>query len=49
MNGFKIHPKFELDARLIELRDGVLEVGLFLVVSTNWLITASLDELVRQE
>jgi hypothetical protein len=46
MNGFKIHPKFELDARLIELREGVLEVGLFLVVSTNWLITASLDELV---
>ena len=46
INGFKIHPKFELDARLIELREGVLEGWLFLVVSTNWLITASLDELV---
>jgi len=46
VGGFKIHPKFELDARLIELREGSLEVGLFLVVSTNWLITASLDELI---
>ena len=46
VGGFKIFPKFELDARLIELREGALEVGLFLVVSTSWLITASLDELV---
>ncbi len=46
VSGFKIFPKFELDARLIELREGALEIGLFLVVSTNWLITASLDELV---
>src|SRR5439155_1724032 len=36
VGGFKIHPKFELDARLIELREGSLEVGLFLVVSTSW-------------
>ncbi len=46
VGGFKIHPKFELDARLIELREGALEVGLFLVVSTSWVISASLDELI---
>lgn len=46
VSGFRIHPKFELDARLIELREGALEVGLFLTVSTSWVIAASLDELI---
>src|SRR4051812_22313790 len=46
VGGFKIHPKFELDARLIELSEGALELGLFLVISTSWVISASLDELL---
>ncbi len=42
---FKISPTFELDARLIELRDGELRVGLFVDIATNWQILAPLDEL----
>lgn len=42
---FKIHLTFELDARLIELREGELQVGLFVDIATNWQILATLDEL----
>jgi hypothetical protein len=42
---FKIHLTFELDARLIELREGELQVGLFVDIATNWQILAPLDEL----
>lgn len=42
---FKIRPRFELDARLYELRDGDTRAGLFVAVSTKWDIVASLSEL----
>ena len=42
---FKISLTFELDARLIELREGELRVGLFVDIATNWQILAPLDEL----
>lgn len=42
---FKIHLTFELDARLIELHEGELQVGLFVDIATNWQILAPLDEL----
>lgn len=42
---FKIRPRFELDARLYELRDGETRVGLFVSLSTKWDIVASLSEL----
>ena len=42
---FKIHLTFELDARLIEMREGELQLGLFVDIATNWQILASLDEL----
>lgn len=42
---FKIRPKFELDARLYELRDGDTRVGLFVAISTKWDILASLSDL----
>ena len=42
---FKIRPKFELDARLYELRDGETRVGLFVAVSTKWDILASPSDL----
>lgn len=42
---FTIRPKFELDARLYELRDGETKVGLFIDVSTRWEIAASLIDL----
>ena len=42
---FKIRPKFELDARLYELRDGETRVGLFLALSTKWDILAELSDL----
>ena len=42
---FKIRPRFELEARLYELRDGDTRAGLFLSVSTKWDIVASLSEL----
>lgn len=42
---FKISLTFELDARLIELREGELRVDLFVDIATNWQILASLDEL----
>ena len=42
---FKIHLTFELDARLIELHEGEMQVGLFVDIATNWQILAPLDEL----
>ncbi len=42
---FKISLTFELDARLIELRENELRVGLFVDIATNWQILAHLDEL----
>jgi len=43
---FKIRPKFELDAKLVELRDGDTFIGLFVKVQTRWEILASLEDLV---
>lgn len=43
---FKIRPKFELDARLMELQDGDAFVGLFMQVHMRWEILAPLDALV---
>lgn len=40
VSSFKIRPRFELDARLYELRDGQTKVGLFVAVSTKWDILA---------
>jgi len=45
VSSFRIQPKFELDARLYELRDGETRVGLFVAVSTKWDILASLADL----
>ena len=42
---FKIRPRFELDARLVELRDGDLTIGLFVSVNTNWEIQAPVSDL----
>lgn len=42
---FKIRPKFELDAKLIELREGELSIGLFVEVGTRWEIQAALTDL----
>ena len=42
---FSIRPKFELDARLMELQDGAAFVGLFMQVRMRWEILASLDAL----
>jgi len=46
INKFKIFPKFELDARLIELQEGSTFVGLFMEVSTSWEIQSQIDELM---
>ena len=43
---FKIRPRFELDARLYELRDRELRVGLFLAVDTKWDVQAPVADLV---
>lgn len=42
---FKIRPKFELDARIIELQDGETEIGIILEVNTRWDIYAPIDQL----
>jgi hypothetical protein len=44
---FKIRPKFELDARLMELQDGDTFVGLFMQVHMRWEILAPLDALAE--
>lgn len=46
VNKFKMFPKFELDARLVELKEGFTFVGLFMEVSTSWEIQAHIDELI---
>jgi Piwi domain len=42
---FAIHPRIELDAKLIELREGETAIGLFMDMSTRWVIEACLSEL----
>lgn len=42
---FKIRPKFELETRLIELRDGETRLALFFALSTKWDILALLSDL----
>ncbi|MDA8219825.1 MAG: Piwi domain-containing protein, partial [Dehalococcoidales bacterium] len=44
---FKIRPKFELDARLVESRDGDAFVGLFMQIQMRWEVLASLAELTQ--
>jgi len=44
---FKILPKFELEAKLVEAREGELLIGLFMEVGTRWEIRASLKDLQR--
>ncbi len=44
---FKIRPKFQLEAKLVEFRDGETSMGLFMDVGMRWEILAPLDELVR--
>jgi hypothetical protein len=45
VKNFQIRPKFELDLRIIEMRDGETEVGLILEVNTRWDIFAPVDKL----
>jgi hypothetical protein len=45
LDSFTIRPKFELDARLVELQDGDPFVGLFMQVHMRWEIQAPLDSL----
>lgn len=47
VSNFKIRPKFELDAKLVELREDELFIGLFMEVGTRWEIHAPLDELQK--
>ena len=42
---FKIRPTFELDPRIVELREGEVRVGLFMAVETRWDILAPVDDL----
>jgi hypothetical protein len=42
---FEIRPRFELDPRIIELRDGETTIALFLAVSTRWHCFAPLQDL----
>lgn len=42
---FKIRPKFELEAKLVEPRDDELSIGLFMTTDTRWEIEAPLEEL----
>jgi hypothetical protein len=45
VQNFEIRPKFELDPRIIEMRDGETEIALILAVATRWDIYAPVDEL----
>lgn len=45
MSCFKIQPKFELDAKLVEFREGEIFIGLFMRVKTRWEILAPLNDL----
>jgi len=44
---FKILPKFELEAKLVEFREGESFIGLFMEVGTRWEIHASLKDLQK--
>jgi len=46
LESFQIRPKFELDARLMELQDSAAFVALFMQVHMRWDILAPLDALV---
>ncbi len=45
LDKFSIRPKYELDPRIVELRNGELQIILTLSVRTKWEISASLSEL----
>ena len=45
--GFEIHPRFELDARIIELIEGQLQVVVVMSVGMHWSVTADLLDLVN--
>jgi hypothetical protein len=45
VRNFSIRPKFELDPRLTELRDGGLEIALVIDVGMKWDVTADLPAL----
>jgi hypothetical protein len=42
---FKIRPRFELDPRLVELRNGQTFIGLFMNVGMHWNVIAPLNDL----
>lgn len=46
--GFAIRPRFELEARTIELVDGELRVVVAMSVAMQWEISASLSDLAKQ-
>jgi hypothetical protein len=46
--GFAIRPRFELEARTIELVDGQLQVALAMSVGIQWEISANLSDLAKQ-
>src|SRR6266542_3379241 len=47
LSSFEIRPKFELDAKLVELRDGEPFIGLFVQAGTRWEIKAPLHRLAE--
>jgi hypothetical protein len=44
---FKIWPKYELDTKLVELKEGDPFIGIFLRVKTRWEVFAPLDALLE--
>jgi hypothetical protein len=44
---FKIHPKFKLEPKLVELREDELFIGIFMEVGTRWEVVAPLTELQK--
>jgi hypothetical protein len=44
---FMIRPRYELDPKTVEMRDGEVFIGIFLRVDTRWEIRASLGELSK--
>jgi hypothetical protein len=47
VRAFKITPRFQLEARIIEMREGTLEAVLVLSVATQWEIAAQLLDLSK--
>lgn len=45
--GFTIHPRFELEARTLEMIDGQLRVVVTMSVSMKWEVSASIADLLR--